>query len=63
MYEELKEEMKEYCTYVSIYNYNVNNKIERIYFCGENMEKMQEIIEEYIEKMILKYSFILKQAN
>ena len=42
--------MKEYCTYVSIYNYNVNNKIERIYFCGENMEKMQEIIEEYIEK-------------
>lgn len=50
VYEELKEEMKEYCTYVSIYNYNVNNKIERIYFCGENMEKMQEIIEEYIEK-------------
>ena len=50
VYEELKEEMKEYCTYVSIYNYNVNNKIERIYFCGENLEKMQEIIEEYIEK-------------
>lgn len=49
VYNDLKEKMKDKYVYTSVYNYNYGN-IERIYFCGENMEEMQGIIDQYIEE-------------
>lgn len=49
VYSDLKEKMKDKYVYTSVYNYNYG-KIEKIYFCGENMEEMQGIIDQYIEE-------------
>lgn len=45
--------MNDKYVYTSVYNYNYG-KIERIYFCGENMEEMQGIIDQYIEENNIK---------
>lgn len=50
VYSDLKEKMKDKYVYTSVYNYNYYGKIEKIYFCGENMEEMQGIIDQYIEE-------------
>lgn len=50
VFNDLKEKMKDNYVYASIYNYNYYGKIEKIYFCGENKEKMQEIIDRYIKE-------------
>ncbi len=49
VYSDLKEKMKDKYVYSSVYDYNYG-KIEKIYFCGENMEEMQGIIDQYIEE-------------
>lgn len=50
VFNDLKEKIKDNYVYVSIYNYNYYGKIEKIYFCGEDMEEMQGIIDQYIEE-------------
>lgn len=49
VFNDLKEKMKDKYVYTSVYNYNFG-KIDKIYFCGENMEEMQGIIDQYIEE-------------
>lgn len=53
VYKELKEKMKNEYVYCSVYDYAFG-KIDRIYFCGENLEKMQEIIDKYIKENQIK---------
>ena len=45
--------MKNEYVYCSVYDYAFG-KIDRIYFCGENMEKMQEIIDKYLKEKQIK---------
>ncbi len=49
VFNDLKEKMKDKYVYTSVYNYNFG-KIDKIYFCGENMEEMRGIIDQYIEE-------------
>lgn len=53
VYNDLKEKMKGEYEYSSVYDYAFG-KIERIYFCGEDLEKMQEIIDKYIKENQIK---------
>lgn len=53
VYNGLKEKMKGEYEYSYVYDYEFG-KIEKIYFCGENLEKMQEIIDKYIKENKIK---------
>lgn len=53
VYKYIKEKMKNEYVYCSVYDYAFG-KIDRIYFCGENMEKMQEIIDKYLKEKQIK---------